>query len=60
MYLGLSNGNLALWKDGNVQPEKVFPYHISLFPQSDQNLIKKGIPIHSKEELSQLLDDFLS
>ena len=60
LYLGLSDGYLALWKNGSPLPEKVFPYHISLYPKNDQERLKKGIIIHSKEELSQYFEDYLS
>jgi hypothetical protein len=60
LYLGLSEGYLALWKEGSSKPEKVFPYHISLYPKNDQDQLEKGIPIGSKEELSKQIEDFLS
>ena len=60
LYLGLSDGYLALWKAGNSKPEIIYPYHISLYPQIDQVRLKKGIPIRSTEELSQHIEDFLS
>ena len=59
-YLGLSDGYLALWKKGSTQPEKVFPYNISQYPQIDRKLLEKGIPIRSQEEYSKHIEDFLS
>ena len=60
LYLGLSDGYLALWKEGSSKPEIIYPYHISLYPQIDQRRLKKGIPIRSTEELSKHMEDFLS
>jgi hypothetical protein len=60
LYLGHYDGYLALWKNGSSQPEKVFPYQISLYPKFDQELLQKGIPIESKTELSQYLEDYSS
>ena len=60
MYLGLSDGYLALWKEGSLKPEKVFPYHISLYTKNDHDELQKGITIRSEEELSKQIEDFLS
>ena len=60
LYLGLNDGYLALWKEGSSEPEIIYPYHISLYPQIDQQRLKKGIPIRSTEELSKHMEDFLS
>ena len=60
LYLSLSDGYIALWKDGETEPIKVYPYHISLFPKIDQNRLEKGIPIESEEEFSKHIEDYLS
>lgn len=58
--LGIHNGKIALWQDDDPQPIKVFPYSASCLPEADQKALHKGIPINSKEDLSQLLEDFFS
>ena len=60
LYLGMHNGNLALWRDGNTEPEKVFPIKVALYPKIDQDALEKGIPIEDTEGLKKLLEDFLS
>lgn len=60
LYLGMHNGNLALWRDGNTEPEKVFPIKVALYPKIDQAALEKGIPIEDTEGLKKLLEDFLS
>ena len=59
-YLGVHQGHLALWKHPGLQPERVFPYSISLFPAKDQTALENGIPFSSASELSGLLEDYLS
>ena len=58
--LGIRDGYIALWKDGSPEPCRVFPYRAESLPKADQESLKKGIRIESREELSQLLEDFLS
>ncbi len=57
--LGIKDGYIALWKDGNQQPQ-VFPYRAQMLPQEDQQRLKEGIRIKDSRELAQLLEDYLS
>ena len=58
--LGISDGYIALWKDGNPKPLQVFPYRAEYLPSADQQALEKGIHINNKQELKQLLEDYLS
>ena len=58
--LGIRNGHLALLQTDGAETETVLPYRVSMYPDRDQNALKKGIPYHSLPELSRLLEDFLS
>lgn len=58
--LGIQDGYVALWKDGNKEPMKVFPYRAAMLPQKDQAALKQGIPIDEDTDLARLLEDFLS
>lgn len=57
-YLGIHNGNLAIFH--NDKPDHIFPYSAELLPDSAQDLLKQGIPFSSFEELSKLLQTYLS
>lgn len=59
-YLGIHNGYLALYDTEQASPLIVLPYRSELYPEEDQNALQKGIPYHSQEELTRLLEDFLS
>ena len=58
--LGISDGYIALWKEGNPRPLQVFPYRAEYLPSADQQALEKGIHINDKLELKQLLEDYLS
>lgn len=58
--LGVHEGRLALWKDGEDKPWRVFPCPIIAFPAQTQAELKKGIPIESMEDLNKLLENLLS
>ena len=58
--LGVSDGYIALWKDGGAKPVQVFPYRAENLPVADQKALADGIRIDSELELAQLLEDYLS
>ena len=58
--LGVRNGYVALWKDGNPEPLKVFPYHADNLPEADRQALEKGIHLDNKLQLIQLIEDYLS
>ena len=56
--LGIHRGNIALWKDGQLIRE--FPYPVTMLPPSDQLHLQEGIPIENTQDLSRLLEGYLS
>ena len=58
--LGIHEGKLALWRDGDSQPEIIFPCCTDLLPEADRKALSEGIPISSRQELAHLLEDYIS
>jgi len=58
--LGNHEGFIALWIDDNPQPEAVFPYCVASLPPADQAAVNEGISIESQDELTRILEDYLS
>lgn len=58
--LGIHEGRIALWKDNQSKPMKVFPYQASMLPEADQKRLEQGIHVDSLSELYQLVEDYLS
>lgn len=58
--LGIHEGKIALWKDNDPEPYKVFPYYASLLPKADRNALKKGIYLENEDQLRKLVEDYLS
>ena len=57
--LGVHDGFVALWKDGEPNP-RVFPYRAELLPEADRRRLEAGIPIPNETELHRLIEDYLS
>ena len=58
--LGAKDGYIALWKDSDPEPVRVFPYSVAALPEADQKALEQGIPLDSREDLLRLLEDYLS
>ncbi len=58
--LGVYEGKVAIWKDGEPHPSQVFPYSVSNLPDSDRKTLEKGIYFHSKAQIFKFITDYLS
>ena len=58
--LGLRDGYITLWKTGEPDPVRQFPYKAAYLPTPDRIALEKGIHIKDHCELAQLLEDYLS
>ncbi len=58
--LGVHNGRIALWTDGDTEPRKVFPYPVAALPPQAQAELTQGIRVDSMEDLDRLLENLLS
>ena len=58
--LGIYEGKIALWKDNDPTPYKVFPYYAAMLPREDRNALKKGIYLENEDQLRKLVEDYLS
>ncbi len=59
-YIGIYGDKVALFRDSQSEPVKVFPYSVQQLPAEDQEALRHGIPIPSKQELTRLLEDYFS
>lgn len=58
--LGVHDGKVALWSGDDPEPEKVFPYRVSMLPKEARERLEQGIPINSMEDLNRLIEAYLS
>ena len=58
--LGIHEGNVALWIEPAKDPAVVFPYQARLLPEQDRTALEEGIRINNKDDLQQLIEDYLS
>ena len=58
--LGVYRGQIALWKEPDPKPIRVFPYSVSMLPKQDQRALENGIRADSIIELTRRLEDYLS
>ena len=58
--IGNYNGRLAVWKEDDPEPYRIYPCPVYLLPRAERQMLQKGIRIDSMEDLSNFLENFLS
>lgn len=58
--LGIHEGKIALWKDNDPTPMRIFPYEVSQLSEAEQQALKKGIRADDLAQLKRMLKDRLS
>jgi len=58
--LGIRDGYITLWKCGEQDPIRQFPYKAHYLPAADRVALEKGIFVETPQDLAQLLEDYLS
>lgn len=53
-------GNIAVFEKNEKVPFKTTCITVSELPETDRNLLKKGIPADSREEMDSILEDYCS
>ena len=57
--LGIREGKLTLWRDGQAKPEQIYDIRADSLPPADQLQLRRGIRVQSREELWLLLENYL-
>ena len=58
--LGIRNGRLALWRDGEPHPEQIYDIRADTLPPADRLRLRQGIRVQTREEVWLLLENYLS
>ena len=59
-FLGIHEGRLAMWKDEDPTPCRVFPCPVAFLPKPVQQILKTGIRLDTMDDVNRLLESFLS
>ena len=57
--LGIHEGQLTLWRDGETRPEQIYDIRADTLPPADRLMLERGIRIESRQELWELLENYL-
>ena len=57
--LGIRDGKLTLWREGESHPEQVYDIRADTLPPADQILLAQGIRVEDRQELWELLENYL-
>lgn len=59
LLLGIYEGRLALWTSDTVRPYQIFDIREDSLPPADRLQLRQGIPLTSREELWEILENFM-
>ena len=54
------DGKIAVYKNDETKPYIIYDAYVSLLPQQDIDLLKKGIVTDDKEYLQSIIEDYTS
>ena len=58
--LGEYNGRVSVLTPGTLEPEMIFDIFVKTLPDADQELLRQGIHVRTYEELTRLIEDYIS
>lgn len=58
--LGLHEGRLTLWQDSQTHPVQIYDIREDTLPPADRLRLRRGIRLESRQELWEILENYLS
>lgn len=58
--VGSYNGRIAVWKDDDPEPFRVYPCPIYLLPHKEREALKRGIRIEDMDDVGRFIENFMS
>jgi hypothetical protein len=58
--LGIRSGHVALWKQDDPQPLRVFPWSANMMPHKIRQALEKGIYVEKDSDIGRLIQDMIS
>ena len=58
--LGIRGGHVALWKQDDPQPLRIFPWSANMLPQKIRTALEHGIYVEADSDIGRLIQDMIS
>lgn len=58
--VGSYNGRLAVWRNDDPEPFRVYPCPVQLLPKAERDALQRGIRINNMDDLDHFLENFLA
>ena len=58
--LGIHDGRLTLWREGDAHPEQIYDIREDSLPPADRLALRRGIPVKDRQEMWEILENYLS
>lgn len=57
--LGIQGGRVAIWRNDDPQPIRVFPWSTALLPAPIRQALENGIYVEDDSDIGKLIDEML-
>lgn len=57
--LGIRSGQVAIWKNEDPQPIRIFPWSAALLPPPIRQALEHGIYVEDDSDIGKLIDEML-
>jgi hypothetical protein len=58
--LGIRGGHVALWKQDDPQPLRVFPWSANMMPLKIRKALERGIYVEADSDIGKLIQEMIS
>ena len=58
--VGSYNGRIAVWKDDDPEPFRIYPCPVYLLPKKERDMLGRGIRIDDMNDVQNFLENFMS
>lgn len=58
--LGIRGGHIALWKNGEQTPLRIFPWSATMMPQKIRTALEQGIYVEEDSDIGRLIREMIS
>lgn len=58
--LGIRNGRVALWKQDDPEPLRIFPWSAAMLPGQIRQALEDGIHVEADSDIGRLIEDMIA
>lgn len=58
--LGIRGGHVALWKQDDPEPLRIFPWSAAMLPAKIRHALEQGIRVEAESDIGKLIEEMIA